>query len=139
VDFATGKEPGSVAATSFTGSGNTSQDVVTSNGLDATISVLLNTAATHVKLTSAPNPSTQGQTVTFTATVTASVAGSPAPTGNVLFQIASKKKSVALVNGTASLKTATLASGKYKVRSSYSGDANFNPNTSNVVVQTVDP
>lgn len=77
--------------------------------------------------------------MTFTATVNASLIGLATPTGSVVFQIGSKKKSVALVNGSATFATAQLASGQYKVRASYSGDTNFNPNVSNTLVQTVNP
>ena len=95
----------------FSKGGAGSADVVMADwvdlqGLDAdNITVMLNEAGTHMTLTSTPNPSTQGQTVTFTATVAASVAGTAnAPTDTVTFMNGSTfLGSAILANGVASL------------------------------------
>jgi Bacterial Ig-like domain (group 3) len=51
----------------------------------ATLVQKVHAQASGTALSSSPNPSTGGQTVTFTATVTSSPAGSPIPTGMVTF------------------------------------------------------
>ena len=92
-------------------------------------------AATSTSLTSTPNPSTTGQAVTLSATVT-SVAG--VPTGTVTFRDgATVLGTVALVNGSASLVTSTLAVGSHPLTAAYNGSATFAASTSAVVTQIV--
>ena len=86
-------------------------------------------AATTTAVTSSVNPSSVGQSVTFTATVTSS-AGTP--TGTVQF----KDNGVNLGSpvtlngsGVAQLTTATLAAGGHPITADYSGDGNFNTST----------
>ncbi|MDX6444696.1 MAG: hypothetical protein QOH71_1770 [Blastocatellia bacterium] len=86
-------------------------------------------AATTTAVTSSVNPSTAGQSVTFTATVT-STAG--APTGTVQF----KDNGVNLgssqaVNGSgvAQVTTSSLTGGLHSITADYSGDGNFNVST----------
>ena len=81
------------------------------------------------------NPSTFGQGVTFTATVTAS---SGTPTGTVTF----KNGTVTLGTGTlsggsATFTTATLTVGTHSITAVYNGDANFAPSTSPALSQVV--
>jgi hypothetical protein len=132
----------------FSKGGAGSADIVMANWVDLqgimdadNITVMLNESGTHMTLTSTPNPSTQGQTVTFTATVAASVAGTAnAPTDTVTFMNGSTfLGSAILANGVASLPYATLPAGTDNITAVYSGDTNFNPNTSSPLVQTVTP
>jgi hypothetical protein len=86
--------------------------------------------ATTTAVTSSANPSTPGQSISFTATVSAS-GGSGAPTGTVQFVIdgSNVSGSVSLVNAggrtTASYTTSSLAVGTHTVSAIYSGDSNF--------------
>jgi hypothetical protein len=95
----------------------------------------VNKANSSTALTSAPNPSTFSQSVTFTATVNSS---SGTPTGTVTFSIDGVTQStVALSGGQAKFTTSALAVGNHTVTAAYNGDANFNPSTSSPLTQTV--
>jgi alpha-tubulin suppressor-like RCC1 family protein len=87
-------------------------------------------------LTGSVSPSMAAQAVSFTVVVTGI-----APTGTVQFKDGSANLGtpVPLVNGAASLTTATLGLGQHNITAVYSGDAANGPSTSNVVVQTVQP
>ena len=92
-------------------------------------------AATSTSLTSTPNPSTTGQAVTLSATVT-SAAG--VPTGTVTFRDgATALATVTLVNGSASFSTTALAVGSHPLTAAYNGNATFAASTSAVVTQVV--
>ncbi len=78
-------------------------------------------AVTATTLTSAPNPSTAGQSVTFTATVTS---GSGVPVGTVTF----KEGTTTLASGVtvdgagnAAFSTSTLAAGSHTVTATFTG------------------
>jgi uncharacterized repeat protein (TIGR03803 family) len=91
--------------------------------------------ATTTTLASPLNPSTYGQSVTFTATVKAS---SGMPTGTVTFKNGTATLgSVALSAGVAKYTTATLAVGTNSVTASYAGSATFNSSTSTAVSEAV--
>lgn len=114
-------------------------DVVIHNG--AGLFVLLNTAGTSDVLTSSPNPSKVAQIVMFKSTLRATVKGSSTvmPTGSITFlDGTSKLANIALKNGVALYQTSKLTRGKHNITAAYSGDANFNPNVSAVIVQTVE-
>jgi len=86
--------------------------------------------ATTTTLTSSVNPSLQGKSVTFTATV-APQSGSGTPTGTVAFQngttvLATKT----LVSGTASYATPTLPPGSNSITATYAGSSPFSGSTS---------
>ena len=70
-------------------------------------------------LTSNPNPSTDGQEVTLTATVNSPVG----PTGSVTFVSGSKTmNSAPLINGVATLTTKKLPAGTLTITANYNGD-----------------
>lgn len=121
--------------------GNGSADMVLANYSDYagdSITVMLNQAATKITLESTPNPSNSGQSVTFSATVQTALAGIGTPTGTVTFENGSKKLGTAkLVNGVAVLTCKKLVAGTNNITAAYSGDNTFNPDTSAVLVQTV--
>ncbi|SEG94994.1 Ig-like domain (group 3), partial [Actinacidiphila yanglinensis] len=95
-------------------------------------------ANTAANLASAPNPSTFGQLVTFTAMVTAVPPGAGTPTGTVsFFDGATLLGTATLSGGTAILTTSTLAVGAHSLTAVYSGSAQFNGSTSAPVIQTV--
>lgn len=82
------------------------------------------TSATQ--LAGVPNPGTFGQSVTFTATVTASAGNGVTPSGTMTFTDGSTSlgSSSLDVNGRASLTTNSLAAGSHNITASYSGDSN---------------
>jgi len=95
-------------------------------------------AVTTISLTSSPNPSAYGQSVTFKAAVTSSV-GAP-PNGET---ITFKQGAVAVLGtgtlsgGTATFFTSTLTVGTKGVTAVYSGDSNFASSTSKAVSQVI--
>jgi len=91
---------------------------------------------TTATLVSSANPSTRGQAVTFTATIT-----SPTliPTGRVLFTAGTRMLATAqLLGGTASFTTSWLPVGSTSVAATYRGDSNI-AGSSASVTQTVQP
>src|SRR5208337_1139298 len=75
----------------------------------AVLAQVVNDASTTTSLISSQNPSNSGQSVTFTATVSAVPPGGGTPTGNVIFFNGSKRLGgVSLAGGVASLTTASL-------------------------------
>jgi hypothetical protein len=90
-------------------------------------------------LVSAPNASTYGQVVTFTATVSSS--GSGMPTGTVGFLDGGAHLGTATVNssGVATFSSSTLTAGSHLITAMYSGDTVFPGSTSSVLTQTITP
>ncbi|HEY6770381.1 MAG TPA: FG-GAP-like repeat-containing protein [Candidatus Sulfotelmatobacter sp.] len=93
---------------------------------------------TSTGLRSSLNPSQAGQSVTFSAKVTASQ-GTGVPTGTVSFVDGTKSLGSSSLNssGIATLTTSSLAIGTHNIKASYSGDSTFSPSTSFVVRQLV--
>ncbi len=91
----------------------------------------------NATIASSANPSTLGQSVTFTATLS-SIAGPP-PDGEMVQFTAGGKSlgSAPLSNGIAQLTTSAIAVGSHMVTASYSGDANYLPSTYQALKQTV--
>jgi hypothetical protein len=85
---------------------------------------------TTTSLVSSLNPSTFGQTITFTATVLPA-SGTVTPTGTVQFVIDGSNfgSAVSLSGGTAAVTTSSLAVGTHSISASYSGSSNFNSST----------
>jgi hypothetical protein len=94
--------------------------------------------ATAISISSSPNPSTQGQPVTFAAVVTSSN-GTPPNGETVSFM---KGKTVfgtgTLSGGSASFTTSTLKVGTTTVKAAYGGDPNFAASTSKAIKQAVE-
>ena len=98
--------------------------------------------ATTTVVTSSANPITLGQSVSFTATVTANAPGSGTPTGSVQFYIDGVVfgSSVALSGGSAtSGSTTTLTAGQHNITAVYSGDSDYfaSNNTASPYVENV--
>jgi len=92
-------------------------------------------ANTTTTITSLPNPSNFGQSVTFTINVAGQYGGTP--TGMVTLKDGQTVLTqVSLKGGGARYKTAALAKGKHHIVANYSGDANFRF-SQGIVVQTV--
>ena len=97
------------------------------------------TVPTTTTITSSANPSTSGQSITFTATVAPS-SGGGTPTGTVEFFIDGNPfgNHVSLNGGVAvSQAISTLSVGTHTITVNYSGDSSFAPNSSNPFTQTV--
>jgi hypothetical protein len=95
----------------------------------------INQASTSVSIVASRNPSTAGQTVKFTATVT-----SPTTTltGSVTFMDGGTALgTVNLAAGKASYSTSALSVGTHNLTAVYSGTANIRPSTSPLLVQIV--
>jgi Bacterial Ig-like domain (group 3)/Galactose oxidase, central domain len=93
---------------------------------------------TTTNLTSDPDPSITGQSVTFSATVNIGQA-TATPSGTVTFTdgAATLGSAVSLVGGKAALTVKTLGQGTHLITAVYSGDPNFGGSTSPAVTQTV--
>ncbi|WP_300616846.1 Ig-like domain-containing protein [Dokdonella sp.] len=102
----------------------------------ATLTV--NAATAGTVLASDVNPSTFGQTVTLTATVTPA-SGNPTPTGTVDFHDGAAPiagcAGMALNAGVAACATAGLAVGSHALQANYGGDANTAPSASTLQQQ----
>lgn len=94
---------------------------------------------TRTSLTSSANPSTFGQSVTFTATITPPASGAPL-TGSVTFKDATTGATLRAVavssSGVAAFTYAALAVGTHTITATYSGGDGINPSTTSLA-QTV--
>jgi hypothetical protein len=89
-------------------------------------------------ISSSPNPSTLGQPVTFTATITSTTPGTP--TGTVVFLDNGNPLGAAVpvnAQAIATFTTSTLGQGNHSIFCIYSGDATYVPATSSGIGQTV--
>ncbi len=128
-----GLAPGSHSITASYG-GNANLAGSTSGVLAQTV----NKAVTSTAVSSSLNPSTYGQSVTFTATVQPASGGSP--TGTVTFLDGTTQLGTGnLSGGSAQFTTAgtALIAGAHSITARYAGDANFAGSTSAVLTQTV--
>jgi uncharacterized repeat protein (TIGR03803 family) len=92
-------------------------------------------ATTTTTLTSSPNPSSSGQAVTFTASLTPEFGGTV--TGTVTFYDgATVLKTVTLSAGTAKFTTKTLAVGTPTIKATYNGSTSFDTSSFSLI-QTV--
>lgn len=102
-------------------------------GDDGNDIVLTSVADSTTTLSSTPNPSTPGASVTLSAVVSPTGA-----TGTVTFKDGANTLGAAPVtNGTATLSTTTLSTGSHSITASYGGSATVAPSTSTAVTQTV--
>jgi hypothetical protein len=89
----------------------------------------VNQASTSVVLVSSANPSTSGQSVTFTATVSPTAPGAGTPTGTVTFTDQTTGTTLGAVSldtsGQAALDTASLSVGTHTILAGYGGDSSF--------------
>ncbi len=99
----------------------------TSNANSQPATLTVNAINTTSTIQSSGSPSTYGQAVTFTATVTSS-AGPASGSGTFIIDGTSQPNSVNLdPNGHATLVTSTLAPGSHTVSFHYAGNSSFNP------------
>lgn len=123
----------SVGAHSITATYN--GDSSYNSSTSAPFSQTVNKANSSTALGASPNPSSYGQQVTFTATVTPSTA-----TGNVTFKEgATTLGSGNVSGGLATYATSALLGGAHTITATYNGDGNYNASTSSGFGQTVNP
>ena len=115
-------------------SGYTFTNVTTNHTIAVTFKITVYATSSHLFADS--NPSVYGQTVTFSDSV---IGGGPTPSGTVIFMDGSTVLDTASMNGSgvASFQTSALAVGVHTISGVYSGDANHNGSTSNVLSDTV--
>ncbi|MGH4023283.1 MAG: Ig-like domain repeat protein, partial [Pseudonocardiaceae bacterium] len=102
------------------------------NASTGTLSYTTTKANSSTALFAFPNPSVCGQSVTFTAVVTAVAPGTGSPTGTVTFTVdGTPSAPVPLVGGVAGFST-TLAAGAHTVTATYNGDTCFNTSTASL-------
>jgi hypothetical protein len=109
---------------------------------DSTSAVLSQTVleGTSTLLVSSANPAAIGQSITFTATVTASSGGGVIPDGTVTFTDGSTFLTNATLSaGVATLTTSTLANGLHSITATYNGDSanQISGSVSNLLKQDV--
>ncbi len=96
-----------------------------SGSTSAAIAHGVSKAGTSVALASSKNPSTAGQNLTFTATITPAFPG-VIPGGNIVFTSdGATLGTVGLTNGKASLSTSALGKGRHTIKATYTGGARF--------------
>jgi hypothetical protein len=104
----------------------------------STLSQTIRKDATTTVVASSLNPSTSGQTVIFTATVTANAPGSGVPTGKVTFLDGTTTLGFRSLNsGKATFTTSSLSVGQHSISVVYAGSSSDKPSTSATLTQTV--
>ncbi|WP_169746997.1 Ig-like domain repeat protein [Edaphobacter aggregans] len=90
----------------------------------------------RVTISSSANPTPGGSIIIFTAQVTGNC---NVPTGTITFYDGSTAIGAAALNSsaTAALTTSLLVVGQHNITAQYSGDFNFESNTSDVLIQTI--
>ncbi len=125
--------PVSIVSGEFNGDGKTDLVVVNTGATSVAVLLGANQTPTATTLVSGLNPSTAGQSVTFTASVIPAAAS-----GTVTFLDGGAViGSGALVNGTTALSLSTLTGGSHVLTAFYAGDATDAPSTSAPVLQSV--
>ncbi|MDW8326681.1 MAG: Ig-like domain repeat protein [Anaerolineales bacterium] len=106
-----------------------------------TLTQQVNPANTTTTLATSGSPSVFGQSVTFTATVTAQAPGSGTPTGTVTFFVDGSPVVTPTLNaaGQATFITSTLPVGPHNLTATYNGSANYNASSSLTLTQQVNP
>jgi hypothetical protein len=100
--------------------GNTNFQASTSNA----VNVVIKPAKTTVALASSQNPAALGSPVTFTASITSAISGTP--TGTVTFKMGATVLGTGKVSGGKStFTTSSLKVGTHTIAAVYSGDTDF--------------
>jgi len=101
------------------------------------LTLVVNPAPTTITLATSPNPSTVGQTVTLTATVSPASATGSVSFWNVTTVPPIPLGSASLVNGSASVTATLLHVGTHNLQANYVGDNDYQGYNSRSVTQTV--
>jgi hypothetical protein len=93
---------------------------------------VVNQAATTTAVVSTPNPSSVGESVTLSATVSVTTPGGGTPTGSVEFFNGATSLGTGMLNasGVATLGTSFANAGTFQLHAVYAGDANYTGSTS---------
>lgn len=110
-------------------------DLSLSGSTSSAVSQKISKATTKTALKSSQNPSTFGQAVTFTATVSGQLGGTA--TGSVIFSFGKESATVSLSSGVATLTTSVLPEGSDSITAAYGGDTNFTGSKSGTLSQAV--
>jgi predicted outer membrane repeat protein len=103
-----------------------SGDSTFESSTSSTLSQTVNKAASSVTLTSSSVTAVFGQSLTFTARVSAASPGSGTPTGTVTFYSGSTVLGTATLNGgVATFTTSALTVGSHTIKATYGGNADF--------------
>lgn len=95
---------------------------------------------TTTTLASSLNPSTDGQNVTFTATVKAGGVTASSATGSCVFSVNGVPVATqAVVGGGAAYTTADLITGSYSITASYSGDISYHESSASLTQTNITP
>jgi hypothetical protein len=136
ISFATGSYPVSVAVGDFNGDG--ALDVAIAGMVATAIPVFYNQGGTRVVLSSSSKTPKLGQSVTFTATVAASLPGNSTPAGTVVLKNGTAiMGTVTLNGGKATFTYSALTKGSHTISAAYSGNSNFNSHTSAGLMESV--
>ncbi|MFZ0958743.1 MAG: Ig-like domain repeat protein [Candidatus Sulfotelmatobacter sp.] len=112
-------------------------DVASATSASSVLNQVVNAASTTTVITSSDDPSTLGENVTFTATVTSST-GAHA-TGTVTFRAdATVVATVPLDGIVATYSTATLGEGSYAITAIYNGATDFT-GSQDTLIQSIEP
>jgi hypothetical protein len=140
-EIGTGTTSGGVATFTTSTLKSTTHDIKATYAGDETFATSSGTVtqvvtpySTSTTLTSSLNPSTYGQSVTWTATVTST--GPYVPTGKVKF---AGLGTATLSGGVATLTKIWLNTGTYAIAAEYEGDDASAPSTSSTLNQVVNP
>lgn len=107
-----------------------SGDANNAGSTSAVLNQVVKEATSSAALSSSLNPSTQGQAVTFTATISSPTV---VPTGPVTFTAGTTALGTAqLSGGKATFSTSTLAVGSTTVKATYNGDSNIAESSASV-------
>ena len=137
VAMGAGADPYWVTGGDFNNDGT--PDLVVSDYYSSALVLLLNRRGTYISLKSNSGNVKAGEPVTFTLTLSASVAGAGRPEGTVAFKDNGKTVSIArLSGGKAEFTTTKLSAGTHHISASYWGNADFNPHVSSSVSIRVD-
>jgi hypothetical protein len=96
-----------------------------------TFTLLLNAAAPTLSVATSGSPSTYGDAVTFTATI------SSGPTGIVTFYDGDASIGTGTIGGTTTLTTSSLSVGSHTITASWPGNSNYSAVTSGAITQVV--
>jgi hypothetical protein len=114
-----------------------------SSSTSAALTQTINQGATATALTSSVDPSVSGESVSYTAAVTAVAPAAGTPTTTIAFFDGASTiagcGAQPLVAGTASCNVTYAGVGTHAITAIYSGDLNFTASTSPVLTQTVNP
>ena len=130
--------PGALASGQYVSATATDSNEDTSEFSADTVVISPTATATTTVVASSANPSVFGQQVTFTATVGATPAGLPTPTGTVEFLDGSTTLgSAPLSGGVASITTTALSGGAQTITAVYAGSPGFQGSQSAGLSQSV--